>query len=80
MQIFQDTNHNTGGLSGEKSDAPLTADGYETLIFNGGAGDADPDLAWVRINAGAQSQRAVCVQEVLVRRGLHARDILRMRA
>ncbi|HET6846930.1 MAG TPA: hypothetical protein VFH29_08840 [Anaerolineales bacterium] len=55
VQIFQDTNHNTGGLSGEKSDAPLPADGYETLIFHGGAGDADPDLAWVRTNAGSQA-------------------------
>jgi hypothetical protein len=55
VQIFQDKNHNTGGLSGEKSDAPITTDGYETLIFNGGPGDADPDMAWVRINAGAQA-------------------------
>jgi len=55
VQVFRDNNHNTGGLSGEKSDAPLTADGYETQIFNGGPGDADPDLAWVRINAGPQA-------------------------
>ena len=55
VQIFEDKNHNTGGLSGELSDAPLTTDGYETKIFNGGVGDADPDLAWVRINAGYQS-------------------------
>ena len=54
VQIFRDNNHNTGGLSGEKSDAPLTADGYETLIFNGGVGDADPDLAWVRVFSGSQ--------------------------
>jgi hypothetical protein len=51
VQIFQDKNHDTGGLSGERSDAPLSADGYETLIFNGGEGDADPDMAWVRANA-----------------------------
>ncbi len=55
VQIFQDKNHNTGGLSGEKSDAPITTDGYETLVFNGGAGDPDPDLAWVRINAGPEA-------------------------
>jgi hypothetical protein len=55
VQIFQDTNHNTGGLSAEKSDAPLEADGYDKLIFNGSAGDADPDLAWVRVNAGSQA-------------------------
>ena len=55
VQIFRDTNHDTGGLSGEKSDAPLTTDGYDTLIFNGGAGDADPDLAWVRVLSGSQA-------------------------
>lgn len=55
VQIYQDTNHDTGGLSGEKSDAPITTDGYDKLIFNGGNGDADPDLAWARINAGFQA-------------------------
>jgi hypothetical protein len=55
VQIFEDQNHDTGGLSGEKSDAPLEGDGYETLIFHGGSEDADPDMAWVRVNAGAQA-------------------------
>ncbi len=54
VQIFQDTNHDTGGLSAEKSDAPLPGDGYDTLVFHGGAGDSDPDIAWVRINNGMQ--------------------------
>ncbi|MFN8381348.1 MAG: hypothetical protein U0V02_05380 [Anaerolineales bacterium] len=36
-----------------RSDAPFQSDGYEALIFDGidGVGD-DPDVAWVRINAG----------------------------
>jgi hypothetical protein len=51
VQVYLDENHNTGGLSASKSDAPFNADGYEKLIFDGGVGD-DPDLAWVRINAG----------------------------
>jgi hypothetical protein len=55
VKIFADKNHDTGGLSSEKSDAPITTDGYETLIFNGGAGDADPDMAWARINAGSDA-------------------------
>ncbi len=54
VEIYQDTNHDTGGLSGEKSDAPLTTNGYDTKIFNGGVGDADPDLAWVRMIASSQ--------------------------
>ncbi len=57
VQIFQDTNHDTGGLSAEKSDAPMasTTNGYDTQIFNGGVGDSDPDLAWIRIIPGAQA-------------------------
>ena len=54
VQIFHDTNHDTGGLSAEKSDAPLKGDGYDTLVFNGGGSDADPDMAWVRVNNGVQ--------------------------
>lgn len=55
VRVYQDKNHDTGGLSGEKSDAPIETDGYETLIFNGGSGDADADMAWFRINAGRQA-------------------------
>ena len=55
VKIYSDKNHNTGGLSAEKSDAPFTADGYEALTFNGGVGAADPDMAWVRVNAGRQA-------------------------
>ena len=54
VQIFQDKNHDTGGLPGSESGSSLTGDGYETLIFNGGGGDIDPDAAWVRVNAGMQ--------------------------
>ena len=54
VQIYQDQNHNTSGLSGGKSDAPFSADGYETLIFDGNAAtSADPDMAWVRNNVGS---------------------------
>jgi hypothetical protein len=53
VQVVQDTNRDTGGLSGERSDAPLPGDGYDTVIFDGGRGaEDDPDLAWVRVNAG----------------------------
>lgn len=53
VQVVQDTDHDTGGLSAEKSDAPTPGDGYDMVIFDGGRGaDDDPDLAWARINAG----------------------------
>jgi hypothetical protein len=50
VQVFADKNRNTSGLSSTKSDAPISTDGYETLIFDGsqGIGD-DPDLAWIRM-------------------------------
>lgn len=54
MQVFQDKNHDTGGLSAELSDAPLDGDGYETKIFDSGIGD-DPDLAWVRAYSSRQA-------------------------
>jgi hypothetical protein len=56
VQVAQDTNRDTGGLSAEKSDAPLPGDGYDEIIFDGGQGiGSDPDLAWVRVNAGKKA-------------------------
>lgn len=55
VQIYKDNNHNTAGLSSGKSDAPFAADGYETLVFDGSAGGSDPDVAWIRINAGVDA-------------------------
>ena len=55
VQIYQDKNHNTSGISATKCDAPITTDGYETKIYNGGVGDEDPDMAWVRTKAGANA-------------------------
>lgn len=54
VQVFEDSNHDTGGLSGELSDAPLPGNGYDKLLFDSGVGE-DPDLAWVRVNAGRQA-------------------------
>lgn len=67
VQVFADYNHDTGGLSAEKSDAPFDADGYETMIFDAGFGD-DPDLAWVRVNAGKQATVQFAVKRSFVGR------------
>ena len=50
VQIFADQNMDTSGVSATKSDAPISSDGYETLIVDSaqGIGD-DPDVAWVRM-------------------------------
>ncbi len=56
VQIVEDTNRDTGGLSAEKAEAPLPGDGYDEIIYNGGRGEGDdPDLAWVRVNAGSKA-------------------------
>ncbi len=49
VQVFADRNHDVAGLSATKSDAPISGDGYETLLFDQGAGN-DPGLAWARIS------------------------------
>jgi hypothetical protein len=51
VQVLKDSNRDTGGLSGERSDAPIETNGYDTFLLNDGQGD-DPDLAWVRMMAG----------------------------
>jgi len=57
VQVVQDTDHDTGGLSAEKTDGPLPGNGYDTVIFDGGRGEnvADLDLAWMRVNAGPKA-------------------------
>jgi hypothetical protein len=54
VKVYKDSNRDTSGLSSTKSDAPITGDGYDELVFDGGTG-SDPDLAWVRINAGERA-------------------------
>lgn len=54
VRVYTDTNHDTGGLSAEKSDAVLAGDGYDKVIFDLGQGD-DKDLAWVRLNPNVTS-------------------------
>ncbi|MCC7118522.1 MAG: hypothetical protein IT310_08365 [Anaerolineales bacterium] len=56
VNIYQDTNHDTAGVRAEKSDAPISTNGYDAQIFHGGVGDADPDLAWVRLGTTPDSQ------------------------
>jgi serine/threonine protein kinase len=50
VRVLADKNHDSAGKLANKSDAPLSTDGYESLVFDGmqGVGD-DIDLAWVRI-------------------------------
>jgi hypothetical protein len=54
VQVFQDSNLDSGGLSALQSDAVFDGNGYDTLIFDGSAQqNSDPDVAWVRMSADA---------------------------
>lgn len=50
VRAWKDTNQDVGGSHPISADAPVSGDGYETLVFDQGAG-SDPDLAWARISA-----------------------------
>ncbi len=64
VQVYTDTNHDTGGPSPEKSDAPYPGNGYDTLIFDQGHGN-DPDLAWVRINPSSPTTVEFAYKKIL---------------
>jgi hypothetical protein len=64
VQVYQDTNHDTGGASAEKSDAPFPGDGYDKLVFDHGQG-ADPDLAWVRLNPHVSAGIQIAFKKML---------------
>ncbi len=54
--VFEDSNHDTAGLSSGLSDAPVDTNGYDRALLDI-ANDVkdDPDLAWVRSDAGLKA-------------------------
>ncbi len=49
VTVYADANHDSAGDSPNKSDAPFTSDGFETLLYDGAQpNNPDPDLAWAR--------------------------------
>jgi hypothetical protein len=53
VQVYEDSDHDSGGVSSKESDAVFNGNGYETLTFDGGSPqNTDPDLAWVRLLEG----------------------------
>ncbi|MCI0554833.1 MAG: hypothetical protein L0287_28120, partial [Anaerolineae bacterium] len=49
VQVFQDANNNVGSLTPMFTDTGASTDGFETMIFDQGAGN-DPDIAWIRVS------------------------------
>ncbi len=56
VTVFEDSNHDTAGLSSGLSDAPIETNGYDTALLDipNDIKD-DPDLAWVRSDAGQRA-------------------------
>jgi len=53
IQVFMDTNKDSGGLNVTRFEEIYPGDGYDKLVFDGGTGqNDDSDLAWVRLNEG----------------------------
>ncbi len=56
VQVFKDSNFDSGGVSADKSDETFNGNGYDSLVFDGNTvKNDDPDLAWVRM---IESQKA----------------------
>lgn len=52
VQVFEDTNKDTGGQTVVRAEDVFLGDGYDQLVFDGAASQSDdPDLAWVRWSA-----------------------------
>jgi len=51
VEVWYDSNNDVGGSLSVTADTQGQGDGYDTKIFDRGAGD-DPDLAWARIAPG----------------------------
>ena len=48
VQIWADSNNDVGGMKPDIPESEVTADGYDTLLFDQGTGD-DPNGAWARV-------------------------------
>ncbi len=49
VTVYTDTNHDSAGVSAQKSDAPFSGNGYDGVLVDQGEGQ-DPDLAQVRLD------------------------------
>lgn len=65
VQIYKDTNRDVGGLSPMFTDASTVGDGFESLIFDQGAG-ADPESAWVRVSPVTPNVIQIAVKRAVI--------------
>lgn len=66
IQVFQDSNLDTSGVSALKSDSASDANGYDTLVFDGSTqANVDPDLAWARIQGNGKAMLQIAFKKDL---------------
>jgi hypothetical protein len=68
VRIWEDQNRDVGGSTVYISDPSQTWDGYDTLLFDQGSGDA-PDLAWARISPRSPTSVEIAIQRAVVETG-----------
>lgn len=67
VRIWYDQNGDVGNDLPYLSDPPQIGDGYETLVFDSGNGDA-PDLAWSRINPNNPNSVQIAFQRSVIKK------------
>jgi hypothetical protein len=65
VRIWRDQNGDVGNALPYVSDPPQLGDGYETLVFDSGSGDA-PDLAWSRIDPNNPNSIQIAFQRKII--------------
>ncbi|GJQ34808.1 MAG: hypothetical protein JETCAE01_08180 [Anaerolineaceae bacterium] len=65
VQVYNDANDDIGSLTPMFTDEGATGDGFETIVFDQGAG-SDPEGAWVRISPDNPNLIQIAVKRAVV--------------
>jgi len=66
VQVYVDTNSDVGDLTAMLTDEGSQSDGYETLLFDQGKGNDDPDIAWIRVSPNDPNTVEIAVKRSVV--------------
>lgn len=65
VRAWEDSNNDVGGAHPIQSDAPVSGDGYDTLVFDQGLG-ADSDAAWARVSPADPASVQIAFKKSLI--------------
>lgn len=66
VRVYQDTDNDVGAQTPVRNDLPpQVGDGYETLVFDQGAGP-DPDAAWIRLSPQGGSRVQIAFKHGMI--------------